>query len=116
MFPVQRLVEDRIEPEIHRTHIERGHLRTGVKGCCASLLKRHAMPATGRNVNDRISLLLDARQKLHEDPRDRVSGDRHSGHVHGGEVLMHPPPQQQRVTCDLVRSNRQMRRHCRSMD
>ena len=64
-------VEHRIQPEVHRAHVERAHL--GLRPQCAGepLLERHPVPAAGGDVHHRIAALLDARQELHEYVRAR---------------------------------------------
>src|SRR5262245_50546449 len=56
-----------IEAEIHRAHIERGHLGRGAFRGGQPLVERHALPAPGGDVDDGARALLDARQKVEEE-------------------------------------------------
>ena len=109
-------VEHRVEAEVHRAHVERAHLRPGPQRRRQALLQGHAVAAAGGDVDHRIAGLLDARQELHE----------HGGIGRRPAVLGIARMQMEdrrpglgrldRLLGDLVRRDRQMRRHGRRVD
>src|SRR5215469_9581206 len=116
MLPFLVPADHRIEPEIHRPHIERAHLGLGAQWRGKALFEAHAMPAARRDVDDGASRLLDPREKLHEYVR---VGGRPSVFWIAGVKMQNRRPRlrrSDRIARDLVRSQRQKRAHRRSMD
>src|SRR6266478_2632194 len=110
------LFQQREEPEIHRSHIERAHLGLGAQRGGEPFLERHSMSAAGRDVDDGAGGLLDPRQELHKDlgigggpPVLRIARmkvqDRRPG-LGGSD----------RIARNLVRGQRQIWAHRRGMD
>ena len=65
-------LEHRIEPEIHRAHVERGDLGLEGRGRLDALLDRHGRRAAGGDVDDAVGALLDHLQERRE--RLRATG------------------------------------------
>src|ERR1700688_2205937 len=109
-------LQHREEAEIHRSHVERAHLRRGSQRGGEPLLKRHAVAAAGRDIYHSISGLLDARKELHEDLgircRPAVLGVARMQVEDGGAGL----GRADRLARYLVRGERQIRAHGRGMD
>src|SRR5829696_3528344 len=61
----------RVETEIHRSHVERAHLRLHSLRSGQSLVDRHRLRAAGGDVDDGVGALLDAGQETEEDLRVR---------------------------------------------
>src|SRR5437588_12379133 len=59
-------IEEVEEPEIHRAHIERSDFGLEDFRRLDALLRRHERTAAGREIDDRVGLLLDARQEARE--------------------------------------------------
>ena len=81
MLPIAELTECRIKPEVHRTHVERSHLRLSLRRPDEPLFDGHVMSATGCDVDDRISACLDLWEEIpkHSGIRCRTSGLRITG-------------------------------------
>jgi len=116
VFEALVTVEHGIEAEIHRAHVEGGHLRAGAQGRGQPLLQAHPGAAAGGDVDHGIAALLDPGQELHEDlgigGRLAVLGiagmkmDDRGSSLRGGNGLLG----------DLPRGDRQMGRHRWRMD
>src|SRR5829696_2246585 len=61
----------RVETEIHRSHVERAHLRLHSLRSGQSLVDRHRLRAAGGDVDDGVGALRDAGQEAQEDLRVR---------------------------------------------
>ena len=61
------LFQQREEPEIHRSHIERAHLGLRAQRGSEAFFEGHAVSAAGGDVDDSAGGLLDPRQELHKD-------------------------------------------------
>ena len=82
VLPVGDLGAGMEDAEIHRAHVERAEFRLGPERRCEPVLDAHAERAAGRDVDDGVAALLDARQELHEDRRDRASACRSWDRAH----------------------------------
>ena len=58
--------DHRIEPEIHRAHVERGDLRLEGRGRPHALLDRHGRRAAGGDVHHHVGALLDHLEERRE--------------------------------------------------
>src|SRR3984957_21239336 len=65
MLPRGVAIRERENAEVHRSHVERTHLRLCEQRCGEPLLEGHMNASAGRDVYDRISRLFDARQESH---------------------------------------------------
>ncbi len=68
-LPLLDLGAHEMEGEIHRSHVERAHLRLEPERGGEAILDRHLRAAAGGQVDDRIGLLVNGRQELGEDVR-----------------------------------------------
>ena len=116
MLELRVFVEEVVETEIHRSHVERGDLRFEGRGGQNPLLDPHIGAAAGGDVDHRVGALLDPRQKAGERLRRLVRLA--VGRV--ARVQMEDRRSRlgrtNRVVDDFVRSHRQVRRHRRRVD
>ena len=108
--------QHREQAEVHRAHVERGHLGLGAQRRGEALFQAHAVAAAGRDVDHRLGRLLDPRQELHEHRRvrrrpaglgvARVEVDDRGARLGRAD----------RRLGDLGRRDRQMGRHGRRVD
>jgi hypothetical protein len=119
-FPVMLellvFVEQREQPEIHRTHVQRRYLRLELGRRPDAFLHRHIGAAASGYVHRRVGALLDARQEAGEGfgRLVRLAGLR----VARMQMQDRRPGlgRRDRLRRDLVRRYGKMRRHRRRMD
>ncbi len=83
--------EHRVEPEIHRAHVERGDLRLEGRGGTDALLDRHGRRAAGGDVDDAIGALLDHPEEGAGRPRATGPAGRRRDCAHGDARSPRPP-------------------------
>ena len=109
-------VEHRVQPEVHRAHVERAHLRLRAHRAGEPFLQGHPVSAAGGDVHHRVAALLDAGQELHEHVRARrraaVLGVARMEVDDGGARLRRLDG----LLRDLRRRQRQVRGHRRGVD
>ena len=109
-------LEHRKEPDVHRTHVQRRHLGFKTGRGQHTLLRLHVGAAAGRQVDDRLCARVDLRQKagkglgrLVGPAVDRVARMQ----VQDGRARL---GRSHRLIGDLLRRDRQVRRHRRRVD
>src|SRR5678815_3240608 len=61
------LCQHRIQPEVHRSHVERAHLGTTGQGTRHAVVHRHVLPTTRRDVDDDVARLANGGEELAKD-------------------------------------------------